>query len=80
MSVQPPNTTDTSRIDLPWIYKSAFVVVVAFTLVSFITMVSMAIFLDQFTDQQQSVFSSCDTALKGGFGTIVGLLGGKLTS
>jgi hypothetical protein len=74
------DTTDTSRIDLPWIYKTAFIVTVIFTLLFFLTTVAVALWLDEPSGQQQTLFSSCDTAWKAGFGAIIGLIGGKLTS
>jgi len=80
-SIPPaPDKTDASRIDLPWVYKTAFVITVTFTLLFFITTVAVALWIDHPTGQQQTLFSSCDTAWKAGFGTIIGLIGGKLTS
>jgi hypothetical protein len=60
--------------------RVAFFVTVALTLIFFFTAVVLSALVPDPNDQQQTLFASCDFAYKAGFGTILGLLGGKLAA
>ena len=60
-------------------FKLIFVTVLGLTVASLIILCVMSIACSNMTQPQISLFETCSTTWKMGFGAIVGLIGGKAT-
>lgn len=67
---------------IPSVFKTVFLVIVGFTLMSFLGVGSLAFFADKTTAESafaKQFMSACTFGWQAGLGAILGLIGGKVT-
>ena len=75
-----PQSTPPPNVPVPWYYKVALIFVCLFTLTTFIAALIIGSKYPELKEGQKMVLDLCKSLCSGGFGAILGLLGGKAGS
>ena len=73
----PPPVAGAATVTVTPTFKLVFASVLGLTVVSLLTVILLAVFVQNPSDQVKAVIETCSTTFKMGFGAIVGLIGGK---